>query len=280
MLQAMPQPAPTPPNSGSQSFAGLLAAFASPGQKKPPARELGRDGSRDQARDFDGLADDVATLSYERALRAHARYHAPEEALAFAPQSLPMTLASAAPPSHDLVSEQPAVGEPLRIFEASPAQAEVRPAAAVPVAAAQDETIPAAHFALDAAPESATDRDKPFGLDRNLKSASITIRLSQAECVQLRRRAAEAGLTVSAYLRSCTFETEALRALVKDTLAKMRNDGTRTEGARTEGAHTEGAHTGGPKDAPSAPQRRRHRWRELLARFWPYARVNQREAQA
>ena len=44
----------------------MLAAFATPGQKKPPARDL------------DGLEDDVATLSYERALRAHARYRPPE----------------------------------------------------------------------------------------------------------------------------------------------------------------------------------------------------------
>jgi hypothetical protein len=57
-----------------------------------------------------------------------------------------------------------------------------------------------------------------------LKSASITIRLSKAECAQLRKRAAEAGLTVSAYLRSCTFEAESLRALVKDTLAQLRSN--------------------------------------------------------
>jgi hypothetical protein len=47
--------------------------------------------------------------------------------------------------------------------------------------------------------------------------------MSQAECAQLHRRAAEAGLTVSAYLRSCTFETESLRAMVKDTLAQLRS---------------------------------------------------------
>jgi predicted DNA binding CopG/RHH family protein len=63
----------------------------------------------------------------------------------------------------------------------------------------------------------------PTALERNLKSASITIRLSKAESAQLRRRAAEAGLTVSAYLRSCTFEAESLRALVKDTLAQLRS---------------------------------------------------------
>lgn len=60
-------------------------------------------------------------------------------------------------------------------------------------------------------------------LDRNLKRASITIRLSKAECDQLHRRATDAGLTVSAYLRSCTFEAEALRTQVKDVLAELRN---------------------------------------------------------
>ena len=47
--------------------------------------------------------------------------------------------------------------------------------------------------------------------------------MSKAECAQLHRRAAEDGLTVSAYLRSCTFEAESLRAMVKDTLAQLRS---------------------------------------------------------
>jgi hypothetical protein len=71
------------------------------------------------------------------------------------------------------------------------------------------------------AQEPSLYRAAPF--DRNLKDASITIRMSKAECAQLHRRAAEAGLTVSAYLRSCTFEAESLRAMVKDTLAQLRS---------------------------------------------------------
>jgi hypothetical protein len=39
----------------------------------------------------------------------------------------------------------------------------------------------------------------------------------------LRQRAAEAGLTISAYLRSCAFEVETLRAQVKQTIAEMRH---------------------------------------------------------
>jgi hypothetical protein len=46
--------------------------------------------------------------------------------------------------------------------------------------------------------------------------------MSKVECEQLHRRAADAGLSVSAYLRSCTFEAESLRAMVKDTLAELR----------------------------------------------------------
>jgi hypothetical protein len=69
-------------------------------------------------------------------------------------------------------------------------------------------------------PELNRCRATPF--ERNLKSASITIRLSKVECAQLHRRAADAGLTISAYLRSCTFEAESLRAMVKDTLAELR----------------------------------------------------------
>lgn len=54
------------------------------------------------------------------------------------------------------------------------------------------------------------------------KCASITIRMSEGECEQLKKRAAEAGVTISAYLRSCTFEADSLRAEVKKTLAEMR----------------------------------------------------------
>jgi hypothetical protein len=62
-----------------------------------------------------------------------------------------------------------------------------------------------------------------MALDESRKAASITVRLSKAECAQLHERAAEAGLTVSAYLRSCTCEVEALRSQVKETLAQLRS---------------------------------------------------------
>lgn len=54
------------------------------------------------------------------------------------------------------------------------------------------------------------------------KTSSITLRLTQAEQVQLHERAAAAKLSVSAYLRSCIFEAESLRAQVKEALSEMK----------------------------------------------------------
>jgi hypothetical protein len=62
----------------------------------------------------------------------------------------------------------------------------------------------------------------------------VTVRLSKAECASLHQRAAEAGLTVSAYLRSCTIEAEALRAEVKTALAELRLTASKKKTAASE----------------------------------------------
>jgi hypothetical protein len=62
------------------------------------------------------------------------------------------------------------------------------------------------------------------GTSRNdLRESSVTIRLSNGENTRLRQRAREAGLTVSAYVRSCVLETDTLRAQVKQALAEMKS---------------------------------------------------------
>jgi hypothetical protein len=188
-----PTPAPTSP-----SFAGLLAALASP---EPKPQTPWSD---------DDLADDVATLSYENALRAHARYRAtsppPLGARFASDQSLTQPL-----PQND----EP---EPIRRIQGPLGDELMPPPPAV-------ESRPPA-FASARVPNTQPAPDpNPFQaaqIERNLKDASITIRMSHAESEQLRRRAAEAGLTISAYLRSCTFEVESLRAMVKDTVAQLR----------------------------------------------------------
>jgi hypothetical protein len=69
MLQAMQQLAPSQSSSSLCSFAGLLAALASP-SPSPPS-DAADDAPLWNSSDF---GEDVATLSYERALRADARY--------------------------------------------------------------------------------------------------------------------------------------------------------------------------------------------------------------
>jgi len=110
------------------------------------------------------LGEDVVTLSYDRALRVHARYK-PRERGDWAPET----------------------------------------------AASLERSLPPS---INRIPDDALDRD--------LRTASVTVRLSKGECTRLHQRAAEAGLTVSAYLRSCTIEVEALRAQVKAALAELR----------------------------------------------------------
>jgi len=164
MLHSMQQPAPTQPSPAASSFAGFLAALTTPERDEPDRAPAWID---------EELGEDVATLSYEQALRTHAR-NKPDSRWDWN---------AAAPPETAEKRATPRAAEP-----------------------AQDNQPPRMDTAAD----------------RDLRSASVTIRLSQAECKRLHERAAEAGLTVSAYLRSCTFEVEPLRAQVKDTLAELR----------------------------------------------------------
>lgn len=165
----MQQPAESVP---VPTFAGLLASLTTPPPK--PAWD-------------DDLADDVATLSYESALRTHARYRPVDDA--------PL---------------------PLRASIHSP------------IADSDEDSAPQPRLACPAGPEPAgktgsrTVQPTSTPSEQKTKTASITIRMSQAERDQLLRRAAEADMSVSAYLRSCTFEAESLRALVKDTLARLK----------------------------------------------------------
>jgi hypothetical protein len=181
MLLPMQQATESAPSAAANSFAGLLASLTAPKKSASDWND-------------DDLADDAVTLSYENALRTHARYRAPD----------PADRSLTQPPRDDLGRIDSYELAPVEeVQKAPPAKPFVpsRPAApAVPYAA----------------------RPVPTPFERNLKSASITIRLSKEESEQLHRRAAEAGLTVSAYLRSCTFEAESLRAMVKDTMAQLK----------------------------------------------------------
>lgn len=144
-VSGLSQPAP---EKSSGSFAAFLASLTGKGP--------------DDTWDVAGLADDVATISHEQALKSHRRVRSSGSAT----ETLP--------------------SEP-----SSPNAASAKPVAT--------------HKA-----------------ERERKRASITLRLTEAEQVQLHERAAAAGLSVSAYIRSCIFEAESLRTQVKEALAQIQ----------------------------------------------------------
>lgn len=230
---AAPSSAPSGvPLTSPAGFAGLLAAALPP--KKPPASTWSDDG----------LADDVATLSYEQALRTHSRYRRPDELPPLAPHGVESGPERA-------VETQSAVELDKERLSIHGATAGGAPAAGAPAA----RVAAAARAGANAA---AARPSTP--LARKLKSASVTIRLSEAESAQLRTRAAESGLTVSAYLRSCTFEAEALRAQVKEALAQLRSS------------------PASEKPPASAPRQRS--WRKWLVRLWPQFDASRRTVRA
>jgi predicted DNA binding CopG/RHH family protein len=178
MLHFMPQVPADPSSFPAPDFAGLLAALTSPARKTAPAWN------------DDQLADDVATLSYEHALRTHARYKAAN--------------------TGDRALTQVADSVATRRLTQRDS-----------VVTAQSATQPMTRESRNDA-ERKSAADSSAAIEQARRRASITIRLSRAECEQLKRRAADAGLSMSAYLRSCTFEAEALRAQVKEALAELR----------------------------------------------------------
>jgi hypothetical protein len=216
MLLCMQQPATNSPSPAPPSFAGLLASLTAPTPRT--------------AWNNDDLAEDVATLSYEHALRAHARYK------------------SADP------------GDPAMTTDGGSGTMRTKDGivAGQAASAKTPSSWAAPGWNEHAEPELAHDS---FTLiEGNKKCASITIRLSKTECDQLRKRAAQAGLTVSAYLRSCTFEAEALRAQVKDVLAELRQSA--------------------PAEEKRMPVAVRRSWREWILRLMPRWRTQQRLVRA
>jgi hypothetical protein len=138
----------TPAIKSEGSFASLFKSFSG------PAKNI------NETWDTTALLDDVATISYEQALRSNRRVP--------------------------------------------------------PVAAPHASETPFA-------PASTTTQQGSAAREKKRKSSSITIRLTEEEEIQLQERAAAAQLSVSAYLRSCIFEAESLRAQVKEALIQIRS---------------------------------------------------------
>ena len=245
-----PQERESAPSPASPSFAGLLAALTEHTQPAViPANESVSSKQKPASSwNDDDLADDVAILSYESALKAHARFRPSQ----VRPSEVRPSQVS------DWSLAQPANADPFRYEEAS---SDHSVAAQQPMAqySASLGAIPG--LEPGATPVQDPSLYRTAAIERNLKDSSITIRMSKAECTQLHRRAAEAGLTVSAYLRSCTFEAESLRAMVKDTMDQLRSVTTQAK----------------PAEAAPSLFRRLAGWLGRLLNPW---HVSQRVAQA
>jgi hypothetical protein len=63
---------------------------------------------------------------------------------------------------------------------------------------------------------------QPVELSRQI---AISVRLAPAERALIRTRAAEAGISASAYIRQCALEVEQLRAQVREAIAAMERRG-------------------------------------------------------
>jgi hypothetical protein len=223
----------TAANTGSNGAESLFRDWTPPSSSSTNfagllASLMSPDRGTSKALDDDDLADDVATLSYADALRTHSRYK---------------------PSTRESEIENPTAGG--QTCTACGAQR------GNPESAIREQS----HGGIE---EWHEDPDVVSGFPNatlsSKKCASITIRMSKSECEQLKKRAAEAGLTISAYLRSCTFEAEALRAEVKRTLADLRRPVVR-------------------KKTETAPETRGS-WFEWLLRFMPHWHMGQRVVRA
>jgi predicted DNA binding CopG/RHH family protein len=180
-------------NSPSPGSSSFAGLLASLAAPAAPVSGLATDRT-----DID-LGEDVVTLSYERALRSRARYRA---------TNLTVWEAESAPAAPGLLIADANAGQMNYENVGRPVDADKRLGELTHTA------------------EQAAARHES-------RSASVSIRLSKQECARLRQRAEEAGLTVSAYLRSCALEADSLRAQVKATLAELRTTGSNGKPAAT-----------------------------------------------
>ena len=92
--------------------------------------------------------------------------------------------------------------------------------------------------------ERATLEPKP-AQESSQRRTILSLRLSEEESEQLKLRAAESGISVSAYMRSCVLDAEHLRTQVKQALNEMRLSIRRSEPASTMQLTTQSSTTGG-----------------------------------
>jgi mobilization protein NikA len=212
------------PNAASSA----LSSGNSKSRRLAPAKELkaGRGAS----------ALDAAELSYEKALRIHARHRSvPDDDL---PQVDPLRVASpkgTATPNGQPETAAGRSGHPKPTDRIAQAQNKRK------AKSSELSSHPASHSSsfpsTSKSMKLSTNRgrrlkEKNEGkctleplrheLQLDQRRAVVSVRLTEAEIAQLRDRANESGISVSAYMRSCVLDAELLRAQVKQALAEMR----------------------------------------------------------
>jgi hypothetical protein len=223
------------PNSVSRSDSG----GRSKSRPLAPARELkaGRDAS----------STDGAALSYEKALRMHARNRSTPD------DDLPQAYA----PGNDSRNDDAVKVDPVRVARSKsktapkkqrattarkskaakptegPVQARITPKAkssrassGVPSSSSTSKSVELSanrtRRTLERASEKYSLELPRHELHLDHRRAVVSVRLTEVEIAQLRDRAGESGISVSAYMRSCVLDAEILRAQVKQALAEMR----------------------------------------------------------
>ena len=153
----------------------------------------------------------VRELTYEEAIRSSRRRAAPEKAAVAAEPAAPVSPAKA---KHQPAGESSAAKSAKSKKRASSRHAKSRTCKNKPLSAAKTQNVavqPAAIFrqvlAAQVAPLPA--------LAVECRTTALSLRVSAGEHSLLKARATEANLSVSAYLRSCLFEVEDLRAQLR-----------------------------------------------------------------
>jgi hypothetical protein len=152
----------------------------------------------------------VRELTYEEAIRSSRRRTAPEKAAATDTPTVPASPAKAKhQPAGDPADERAATKPAKSKKRVSSRQSKSRTCKnkSLPAAKTQDVAVFRQVLAAQVAPVPA--------LTAECRTTALSLRVSAGEHSLLKARAKEANLSVSAYLRSCLFEVEDLRAQLR-----------------------------------------------------------------
>jgi hypothetical protein len=291
-MNRTPAPAAAPP---LESFAGLLEQLTQPSLEEDgfPART-----ARHQSRPLHPLpkskpeknkaSSEAARLSYEEAIRLHRRRPLddvdfeldlkpvdppqPARKNAAAPKTSSSRAAFGPRPEAPYPKQKVSQDSGAQASPATHASRKHSPTPAKPVATAP-KAAPPAGAQLTKKRKSAdpirraiqaSQADRGVALETRasqleLRRSIVSLRLSDVEIDRLRQRAAESGISVSAYMRSCVLEAEHLRAQVKQALAEMRAASLRTGVMLAESERL-------PALIASGPARQSTGWSRFLAR--------------